>query len=1112
MTRWSLFVFLAATVLLGVPLGTVQAQGTTASITGTVIDAENEEPLPGVNVVAVHEPTGTEYGTATNPRGRFTIRGMRVGGPYTITASFVGYQTTRREDIQLQLDQTREIEFTLEQQTAEMEEVQVIGQRSDAVIDKDRTGAATNVSSQEIDNLPTIGRSLTDFTRLVPQAQGNGSLGGANSRYNSIQIDGATLDDVFGLGEAVPGSQAGAEPISLDAIQEFNINISPYDVTSSGFTGGQVNAITKSGSNEFEGSLRFKGGTEDFTGDLDGVGTGEFNQAYYVGTLGGPIIEDELFFFVSGELKRESSPLDTRVGTDLGGTNIFNEPTSRLESFQSIFQDTYNYDPGGFTPLTQREDNEKLLVKLDWNINNNHRLTLRNNYVNATDDAGITRSPEDFSFANRQYIFRSLQNSATATLNSTIGDNMFNEARFVYTRIRDERDVRDTGFPEMEVMLGGGRSLFAGIGRFNQANRLDQDLYEFTNNFTYELGEHSLTIGTSNKLYQFENLFIQDYFGSYTFSSFETPSGEEVSPQQALQNGQPSQYFYSYATEAAGTNTPLAEFSAFQLGGYVQDEWQALPSLKLTLGLRVDVPVLPNEPTFNPTAYEAYGRSTTDVASGNPLWSPRLGFNYDQDLLGDGLSTQIRGGIGIFSGDPPYVWVSNQYSNTGADLNRLAAGFGGIQYTQDPEACMNASDPSSDPACQYDPDRRFVPEGIGDNPTEQPLPQNAPFCQENPGSDRCSALLEPEQTTEVNLIEDDFKYPQTFRTNIAIDQEMPLGLVATLEGIYSNSLNDVTFRDLNLEQVNESKYGRPIYDGPVSDRFTNAIQLENTSKGYQYSLTGQLQRQVREGVGGSLSYTYNRATNVNNGTSSRAISNWTYNENKDVNNAGLGTADYEIRHRILGRMNYTLTYGDRFGTTIGIVYEGRSGEPFSWIYNGNANGDTGDGAAENDLVYVPENRSDIFLESGNWDLMNAFIEGNEALDEARGSVIDRNTAQAPWQNILDLHLAQSIRTFDGQRMKVTLDVVNVLNLLNDSWGRIRNTSFNNIPAWSVEGYVQEGDVGSEVNGRIVSQDDVGKPRVSFSEQTARQDLNGEQFFVEDIPSRWRLRLGVKYTF
>ncbi len=1103
-TRWLLPVL----VFCLLPVADSAGQGTTASITGTVVD-ENEDVLPGVNVVAVHQPTGTRYGTATNTSGRFSIQGMRVGGPYTISVSFVGYQTIRREGIQLQLNQTREFNFALEPKTAQMEEVEVVGQQAGAVIDKDRTGAATNVSTQQIEELPAIGRSLTNFTRLVPQAQGDGSIGGANSRYNNIQIDGATLDDVFGLGDAVPGSQAGAEPISLDAIKEFNINIAPYDVRSSGFTGGQINAITKSGSNEFEGSFRFKGGTEDFTGDLDGVGTGEFNQAFYVGTFGGPIIEDELFFFVTAELKRESSPLDTRVGTDLEGTNVFREPRETLTEVRSVFQDTYGYNPGGISPLTQRQDDEKLLVKLDWNVNSNHRLTLRNNYVNASDDQGIDRSEGSFSFSNRQYIFQSKQNSFTAQLNSNFGESIFNEARFVYTRIRDERNVQDAAFPEVALDLGGGDEIGAGIGRFSQANRLNQDLFEFTNNLSYTTGDHTLTVGTSNKFYQFSNLFIQDFFGSYTFEEF-VADGDTISATQALRRGQPSEYQYSYATQAAGTDRPEADFSAFQFGGYVQDEWQALENLQLTLGLRVDVPVLPDDPTFNPTAFEAFGRSTSNVASGNPLWSPRLGFNYDRTFLGSDLSTQIRGGIGIFSGDPPYVFISNQYSNTGADVNRIDATF-------EPSDFYGQNAPANG--------RRFVPTNIGNNPTAQPLPANAPFCQNNPDSERCSELLAPVQTT--NLASEDFKYPQTFRMNLAVDQELPLGVVGTLEGIYSNTINDVTFRNINLEApspggtsngrypIQESKYGRPFYGTPggavnrVSERFTNAILLENTNKGYQYSLTGELQRNVRTGLGGSLAYTYTRATNVNNGSSSRAISNWQFNENKDINDPRVGTADYEIRHRILGTLNYTLTYGDRFGTTIGLIYEGRSGEPFSWIYDGNANGDT---QSFNDLVYVPENQSDIFLESGNWELMNAFIEGSDALSEARGSVIERNTARAPWQNILDVQISQSIRTFEGQRIEIIAEVNNFLNLLNDDWGRIQNTGFNNIPAWGFEGYVTPDQVGTVENGRVITQDDVGKPRVNFEEETVRERLNGQQFFTSEIPSRWRARLSVKYTF
>jgi hypothetical protein len=1111
MSRWALLLLLSTTVYLGLSVDTARAQATTASIQGTVVD-ETDAPLPGVNVVAVHQPTGTRYGTATNPSGRFNIQGMRVGGPYTITASFVGYQTLRREGLRLQLDETAELQFSLTPRTAEMEEVEVVGQRSDAIIDKDRTGAATNVSTEQIEELPAISRSLTDFTRLVPQAQGDGSIAGANSRYNSILVDGATLDDVFGLGDAVPGSQAGAEPISLDAIEEFNINIAPYDVRSNGFTGGQINAITKSGSNQFEGSFRVKGGTEDFTGDLNGVGTGEFNQAFYVGTLGGPIIEDELFFFVTAELKRESSPLDTRVGVDLPGTNVFREPVSLFNQLQTVFDSTYGYTPGGISPLTQRQDDEKLLVKLDWNLNNNHRLTLRNNYVNARDDQGISRSAGSFSFGNRQYVFRSRQNSFTAQLNSTIGDDMFNEARFVYTRIRDERDVQDAAFPEVTLDLGGGDEIGAGIGRFNQANRLDQDLFELTNDFTYITGDHTLTVGTNNKFFQFSNLFIQDYYGSYTFESF-TVADDTISAVEALRRGQPAEYQYSYATQAAGSSRPEADFSAFQFGGYVQDEWQATDNLRLTLGLRVDVPVLPDEPTFNETAYEAFGRSTSNVASGNPLWSPRLGFNYDRAFVSEDLSTQIRGGVGIFSGDPPYVFISNQYSNTGADVNRIDVAF-------DQAGDFYGANAPTD-------GRRFVPTNIGDNPAAQPLPTNAPFCQDNPGSERCSALLSPVQTTEINLASDDFKYPQTLRANVAVDQELPFGLVATAEGIYSGTINDVTFRNINLQAptpggtgdgqypIEGSKYGRPFYGTPggdvnrVSERFTNAILLENSNDGYQYSLTGEVQRTVREGLGGSLSYTYTRAENVNNGSSSRAISNWQYNENKDINNPRVGTADYEIRHRILGTMNYTFTYGDRFGTTLGLIYEGRSGEPFSWIYDGNANGDT---QTLNDLVYVPENESDIVLESDNWDLMNAFIEGDDALSDARGSVIDRNTARAPWQNILDVRLSQRIQTFDGQRIEFIAEVDNFLNLLNDDWGRIENTSFNNITAWAFEGYVTPEAVGTVENGRILTEDDVGKPRVSFEEETVREKLNGRQFFTSDIASRWRARLSIKYTF
>jgi hypothetical protein len=1126
MTRWpSLVLFVAATVLLlGLPDGTARAQGTTASITGTAVEEANGKPLPGVNVVAIHEPSGTRYGTATGPDGSYTILGMRTGGPYTVRASFVGFQTVEETGIQLELNQKQQINFQLEQKTAQMEEVEVIGRRTSDIIAKSRTGAATNVSQQQIDELPTIGRSISDFARLVPQSGGDGSLLGANDRYNSIQIDGATLDDVFGLGDAVPGSQVGAQPISLDAIKEFNVNLAPYDVRSSGFTGGQINAITKSGTNQFKGSLRFKGSDPlSYTGDLEGVGAGEFGEYFLVGTLGGPIVKDELFFFVTAELRRQNNPLNTRVGTDLQGTDVFNAPQSTVTEVQSIFQDTYGYNPGGTSPIDSRTNNEKLLAKLDWNINQNHRLTLRHNYVDALDNQSASRSDNEFSFSNRQIDFESTQNSTTLQLNSTFGTNAFNEALFVYTSIIDDRNVKNQPFPSTTIELAAGRdaNILGGVDPIDQANRLEQDLFEFTNDFTYIVGDHSLTVGTSNKLFQFENRFIPNFFGNYVFREFTVPAelspgpeADTVSAVEAFERGQPAEFRYSYPTTAARSDQPTADFSALQFGGYVQDEWQVSPALRLTLGLRLDVPVVPDEPTFNPTAFEAFGENTSEVASGNLLWSPRLGFNYERSFLGSDLSTQIRGGAGIFSGDVPFVWISNQFNNTGADINRIERRFnqsGAFYSGGNPDGGL--------------PGQRFVPRNIGSNPSAQPLPTSAPFCQENPDSNRCSELLSPVQTTSVNLVTDDFQYPQSLRTNLAVDQELPYGLVATLEGIYSDNINNVTFRDINLQApetgIQETKYGRPLYGEPgiggegtpnrVSENFTNVIELGNTDKGYKYSLTGELQRNVREGFGGSIAYTYSRARNTNDASASIAESNWN-DASKDANDPRVGTSQFELRHRVLGTMNYTFEYADRFRTTFGLVYEGESGSPKSWIYDGDdANGD---GEQFNDLLFVPEDQDDIILESKNWDLMNAFIESNGSLDEARGSVVRRNTARAPWQHIVDVKFSQTIETLEGQTLKLTADIENFLNLLNDDWGLVEESFFGTLTGWNLQGYVQPSDVGTTVNGRILTENDVGKPRVSFSKDAVREQLSGERFTTSaaDIQSRWRMRLGIVYTF
>lgn len=1078
--KWLLLLFLLPTAL---PIHLASAQGvTTAAINGTITD-ESGAPLPGVNVVATHEPTGTSYGTATQPNGRYTLLNLQSGGPYTVEASFIGFRVARETGINLTLGQTRELDFELQEATVELGEVEVVGTTS-SVLNSERTGASTNVDEQTIERLPTITRSLSDFARLTPQATGGNSLAGRNNRYNNIQIDGATLNDVFGLsGTGAPGGQAGTQPISLDAIQEFNVDIAPYDVRYNGFTGGSLNAITKSGTNAFEGSLRFLGRNESFVGQgPNEQAFDEFNETFFVGNLGGPIIQNKLFFFVNAEYESETAPLNTGIidgNAPLGGTegeggsavNVFPVEENVFDEITSIAQNQYGYDPGGFGNITQGRTSLKLLGKLDWNVNPNNRFTFRVNHVDADDDAGISRGSRSFDLSNRQYVFSSVQTSSVAELKTTVSDASFNQARLVYTRIRDQRDVQAQPFPEVVINVSDDESIELGIDRFSQANALDQDLIEFTDDFTYLTGDHSLTFGTSNQVFRFSNLFIQDYYGAYEFDAFNEVVGGDtvtVGAVEAFRRGVPARYTFSYSL--LDDPQPRAEFTGYQLGFYAQDQWSASPALTITAGLRLDVPLFPEEPIDNPLARQAFpGYSTTNTASGNLLWSPRLGFNWDAS--GGARTTQVRGGTGIFSGRTPYVWISNQYSNTGADFGRVDDRL----FVNDDDV----ADPSSVPA--------FVPSAV---PGEQP----------RPGS---NSALEAVNTSEINLISDDFTFPQVWRTNLAVDQQLPWGVIGTVEGLYSKSINEIVYRNLNLVQTGTSAYGRPIYgDVPgfrgfpnrQDERFTNALLLKNTGEGYEYSLTALLRKQSPIGLDGTLSYTYNRAENVNNGTSSRAISNWQYNENLDVNDPRLGTSDFEVRHRILTHLSYRLEYADRFATTLSLIYEGRSGSPFSWIYVGDANAD---GQSFNDLVYVPEDEGDVRILDGTWGELDRFIRSQEDLNEARGEVIRRNSARQPWRNNLDLNLTQQITTLRGQRLELTANVLNVLNLLNPDWGRVRFARFDNVAIWDFEGYTED-----------------GRPIIEFDEgelDAIRED-RGSLFLTSDLASRWQLQLGVRYVF
>ena len=1027
-------------ILLSVSVGWAQGS-TTAALTGTVQD-QGGTPLPGATVIAVHTPTSTQYVANTNAEGFYNIQNMRVGGPYTVRTTYVGYQEQAVNGVMLSLGQTARVDITLSENNLQLSEVQVIGERND-VFNQDRTGAATNVSREQLENLPTLSRSLQDFTRLTPQASGN-SIAGSNNRYNNITIDGAVNNDVFGLASSgTPGGQAGTQPISLDAIEQIQVVVAPYDVKLGNFTGGGINAVTRSGSNNFAGSVYGFGRNERTIGKAvegERVRADEFNNYQYGVRVGGPILRDKLFFFFNYDATRITEPVRFAPGS--AESQI---PVSAAQQLAAFVQETYGYDVGSYGAFDRKTNSDKLFGRLDFNISDKHQLTLRHNFVDAFQD-DFTRSRDYVRFGNNAYQFTSSTNSTVLELNSRFSNEISNNLIIGYSRIRDRRAIAGALFPQVTIEDPLGEFEF-GAQRSSTANELDQDIFEFTDNFTYLLGRHNFTIGTHNEFFKFRNLFINNANGRWDFNSLEDFYAGAASRVQAT---------YSLTED----QRPAAAFNAMQLGLYVQDEFTASEQLKVTLGLRADIPVFPDTPPRNQQfeadfAAVAPGLRTDRTPGGNVLWAPRLGFNYTptQDR-----SFQVRGGTGIFTGRVPFVWLSNQFTNTGTVFGTVF---------------------------QNDPDE-FITD------VNQ---------QRNAGASNT--------TVEVNAVSEDFKLPQVWRSNLAFDYTLPGEIVATVEGIYSKTMNDVVYRNLNLTAPvgtlpgvdNRNVYASSTAARRVNPNYTNVILLDNTNKGSRYSITGQLRKDFANGLNTMLAYTYGKSKDVNSGTSSTALSNWEFNQIvNDPNNPELGYARYDIRHRIVGTTGYTFRYADNFATGISLFYQGQSGLPFTYLYSQDLNNDANRG---NDLLYIPRDRTEINLvplESGDiiytpdeqWDALNNFIENDDYLDANRGSYAERHGARMPWTHQFDLRLLQDFYITAGEKrhtLQLTFDVFNVGNLLNKNWGHqyfVLNSANEII--------------------RYAGRDAVtNEPTFTFNPSSRAYNLS-------QFDSRWQGQIGVRYIF
>jgi len=1087
MRKLNIFAIIFATLVAFVGVNHLNAQGvTTGSMSGVVVD-DSGMTLPGATVIVVHEPSGTQYGVATDNNGRFIIPGMRVGSPYRVTVTYVGYEPFEGSNYSVNLGAATVVNITMGVLGVSLDEFVVTALAGSA---GRTTGTSTNIGASQIENLPSVSRNLNDFLRLTPQSNrysGGISFAGINNRFNAIYIDGAVNNDVFGLaGSGTNGGQTGISPFSLDIIDQLQVVLSPYDVTLGGFAGGGINAVTKSGTNQFKGSMYTYFRNEKFVGKTPGVladrlgleertRVPDFKDFTYGFTFGGPIIKDKLFFFANAEFQNDQTPRPFNVSEYTSVAGRVTE--SQLQQLRDFLINTYGYDPGTFGDMVEELTGRKFFGKIDWNISPEHRLTLRHQYTKGIELAQYAGSRNRINFSNNGRYFPSITNSSAIELNSRLGNKFSNNLIISYVTVTDDRDPIGDPFPYVYIEDVSSGIISFGSEEFSTANRLDQDILSITNNFNIYAGNHKITLGTHNEFYDIYNVFIGQNYGTYRYANL-----------NAFLTGAPAIRYdrsYSLLDNSVGDNTlAAADFKAMQLGIYAQDEWAVNRNFTVTAGMRVDVPIITTHPAedtyFNQIALPniiahypiAENVKSGRAPSGQIMLSPRFGFSWD--IAGD-RSSVLRGGAGIFTSRVPFVWPGAMFTNDGQTLGRVNQN--------------NIAGPvlfRPDIANQY----------VHPNPS---LP-----------------------TGQVDIFTQDFKYPQVFRGNLAYDFKLPGGIEGTLEGLYTKTLNNINYTQVNSSPNVAFNWtggpdNRPVYVNQSIDTRYSAIYLaSNTSEGYTYTISASLAKAFDFGLMATLAYSYNDGWALSEGTSSQNSSQWRGHVNVDGrNNPSYGRADFAFGHRVVS----SLSYGHKWNregnvkTTISLFASGQSGNPFSFVIAGginaqNVNREVGSVNANRSLVFIPATASDInlvnYTVAGNtvtaaqqWENLNAFIESDPYLSKNRGKYAEKNAAWAPFESIFDVAVRQDLGIKVGgetHRFQLSFDIANFANFLNKNWGTRYSIpgNFNNYFLYQFEGY--------ESNGTT--------PRFTY-----RKDKAGlEDYNISGLGSRWSMQFGLRYMF
>ena len=1067
-------------LLVSAQVSHLSAQVTTSSISGNVT-ATNKQSIQSASIVLIHQPTGTKYGVATSADGRYRIGNLLPGGPYKLTVSYVGFDKEEKSDIYLNLGSDQQLDLELKPQGTQLTEVTVSAGRRDI-----RSGAGSRITREQIRTLPSLSRSLPDMTRTTPQNTNN-SFAGTNFRYNNVTIDGAINNDAIGFSPSLggqsgtsgmPGSSTRTNPVSLDAIQDIQVYLAPFDVKIGNFLGGSVNAVTRSGTNKLEGSIYAFGRKAWMIGPNNAGDKAklpnDFHDSQTGFRLGFPIIKDKLFFFTNEEITRRQDPVILGAGSPDIAKVI---DLASAEKISSYLRSTYNIDAGTYLNTSIYSNSNKFFNRVDWNINDKNQLTVRNNTITSR-ATNLERDQQNFRFGSIDFKQINNQSSTVAELKTRFSNLVNNSLVIGYSTVHDYREpLSDPRLPQVQIVgVKKTGTIFLGSDREATIFDMRQKTFEITDNLSFTKGKNTFTVGTHNELYNIQYGFVNSWNGRVDYASVDDFLANK--PSRVRGN-----YNYQNNTRSSIIDNPPAAFHVNLYSLYGQDEIRLTKKLRLTPGIRFDLASVPNKQPLSSKTTNApfdvnYGKTYTHTQArdirndflGNVMVSPRLGFNYD---VRGNRSLVLRGGTGVFTGRIPFAWLGYSFYNNGETYGA------------------------------YDRRSSAGPFAAGSNPLILSDSGIARFARQNG-----AAVNDKTKATQVDLIDNKFKMPAVWRSDLAVEYVLPANYKITLEGIYTKVIRDLKFQQINIVDnpiyfpydVNKQQ---PVYpSGGVNPLFTNAYLLSNTNQGYRYSLTAQVSKTYPFGLDFMMAYTYGHSKDITNGIRNSMESNWQLNQALNPNDPQLANSNFDVRHRIVGVANQRINWGGKgkWMSTFTLYFNAQSGYAFSW---GFLNATVQNTPQQVSLAYIPKAGETVKFFADNADAtaaqqagaFDAFIDQNTYLKSRRGTFTERNGGRTPWNTTADFRFTQDFNITRGQHkhtITFTYDIFNLTNLLNSGWGRsyFSPNTFNSTAS-------------------------VGLATVKAGTATAYPVYtwaNPQAYSIDFFASRYQMQAGLRYSF